>query len=101
MVRAIWIEPCVQLEPPLVRFVHCESERIVCRLRRSAHLRSEKFGPRLERRRIHGISGGTYLQDYRVEMQLDRLVQYQGELCLLLPAVQSRFRGPVDVGNGC
>src|SRR4051812_49212803 len=101
MMRAIRIEPCVQLESPLVSFVYCESERIVCRLRRPTHLRGKKFGPRLEWRRIHGISGRTHLQNDRVEVEIDRFVQYQGELRLLLPAVQTRLRGPVDIGNGC
>ncbi len=74
-----------------MRLVDRELERIVKRLRRLAHVAREILRPRLELRRIERVGRRPNLQDDRVEIQLDRLVENRDQL-MLLPSAGSPGR---------
>ena len=95
----IRIEPRVQLEAALVRFSHGKGEWIPSWFRRPTLPPRQVLRPRFETRLIERIGAGTDLENDRVEMELDGLVQDREQLRLLCPAIEIGARWPVDVAN--
>ncbi|KGC52790.1 hypothetical protein DO65_4945 [Burkholderia pseudomallei] len=94
---AVRIEPCVQLEIAPMRFGDGERERIVAGI---AALRARQiFRPRLERRRPECVRGRPNLQDHRVAVHPDRVVEPRAQLGLLRGGRQARARRPVEVDH--
>ena len=97
MQRAKRIEPRVQFQPALVRFLDGEGERVVKRLRRLAHLAGEALRPRLNRRGVKRVARRADLENDRVEMKLGRAVEQRNQFRLLLRDRQAGFGRPVLV----
>src|SRR5438046_10670980 len=83
MSRAIWIEPGVELESAVVRFSYGESKRIPIWIGRLSHLAGEILGPRLQLRIVERIRRWTNLENYGVEVECGRAVEYCDQLVLL------------------
>src|SRR5437667_7945091 len=101
MMRAVRIEPRVQLECALRRLGHREFERIVPRIRCLAHLTSQVFRPRLIGRRVQRVGSRTHLQDDRIQPESNCPIENSQQLVFLFLRRKSGLRGPVDVLDRC
>src|SRR5260221_9884424 len=77
------IEPGMQLQATAVRLFDGESERIVERGRRPAHLPCQILRPGFERRRINGVAAWADLEDDGVEAETARLNRGSQQLPVL------------------
>src|SRR5512140_3168879 len=87
----------MQLHSARMRFLNRECEWIVTRTL-SLYAR-QQLRPRLERRQVDGITGGTDLQYYSIEPGRFRLRKQIDKLRLLLSGCESSRGRPVDIGN--
>ena len=87
MPGAKWVEPGMQFQTTFVGLFHRESQWIIERSRGFAHGSREVLRPRLQTRRVEGITGRPNLKDHGVKFELGGAIQQRCQFGFLLSGV--------------
>src|SRR5690349_18705706 len=90
MVRAVRVEPRMELETTLVGLGDSELERIVPRIWRPTHSPGEILGPRLIWRGVQRVGRRPDLQNHRVQMEPRSPIEDSEQFVLLFLRRQAR-----------
>ena len=99
MPRAVWVEPGVQLEAALVRFIHGKAQWIPPRIRGHAFRARQKLGPRLNLAGVERITLRPHLEDDGVQSAGLCAVQKPRELATRGIWREARARWPINVAH--